>query len=1220
MMRAACAAIVHGGFEVFLRGLFPASPLPIFKDKLFSDLQQRAEEYYRGEVWPLRHAFGMLSRFVNGTADEGGKIMTPAVVTTWVSEGGFVSCSCVGRSSHVARLRSSGRARVFPAAGAVSSDGARAAAGAGAAREPTPADHIADADCAHARTLSSTIERLCRRLGVSDEHFRSVAATVFEQCDPADAAVLGGRGGDVDVPEDWDAEGPLETFQTGQSVVAVVVSGLGRCKVAAPVRCTRHTTSCSFCNNAAGFSCMHAVRCRSVRRRAVVGARDAEAVRLEDFCVDGARSRLPLPMYNCKKAVLVNLDVCTLMREGKPLVVEAPKACSKCKMVKGGATDLDVETGVVMCSAGYCEMQLQSWTCQNKECNSRVFPDGREAGIVLLSSSTAATSKIMRDMATAMTTSGSTFGACHKRWHADYAETRDSGRYPSMAKIPTRSRQTITTLFWWTLHLMTKDPPLWAFKCGTCQDKDGRFRVLTADGIWMGYLKRLASGRYINPCEDCKSVKAAVEAASLHPSEWVRRYVRSVLKQPTKAVVIKAGYLRSAQRAMAFLCPDALPNVSEPGLLPDRVLALVRLRKLLDAIWNLEQATMNLCDAIITHVKKLIAPNNNLPASVVVVHRGTLQDLAAWKARVSGRPVALPQDEADQNVGAPPAAAAADGGGGAVVNGDDGAAGAHAVVAVDLGDGGGGGNGGDGAAGAHAVVAVDVGDGGSGNGGGVAAANAAAGGQGADVRGGVANEGNAAAGADVRWRGRVVADGAAAGAGGGRARADGHGRRPAANARAHHYDRTTNEPGDPRCLRASIKDLGVTGYKDVTSFCVAIAIDPVVNGFKPQHGAALTGLSNVLLEAEDAIAAGRLDTLIAFCAGGEEALGAVADDDVSTAEMLSDNRMLLSFLTAVSSSTTLFKRVRVVIADLLLSVRATVENYHIPREGTDGSARRYHVKWGDHRLSPAELRARFVAAYPDTPEEPQVTGAFFPGLLRCRPNAFSVTEEEELGTCAKHYKEVHKFYSPGTFTICCACAHPKMIGFVVLDKREGPPALLNTILSYFALLPTFLVYDFGCGALRSALGKLGFFCALVVLVSDLFHIVNHLCSDALHPRSYAGLDSANTVAHEQRNSPINLMRRSLRACGQQEYMSMLQVENIFYNVMAQAKGTSPYPLQEEYNYGQFFFSRTPCCCGCGYAPPAPDLPPPPAAPATAAPAVFRAAGEDVPVWQEGDPW
>jgi len=172
-----------------------------------------------------------------------------------------------------------------------------------------------------------------------------------------------------------------------------------------------------------------------------------------------------------------------------------------------------------------------------------------------------------------------------------------------------------------------------------------------------------------------------------------------------------------------------------------------------------------------------------------------------------------------------------------------------------------------------------------------------------------------------------------------------------------------------------------------------------------------------------------------------------------------------------------------------------------------------------------------------------------------------------------------------------------MLGFVVMDKREGPPALLNALLSHFALLPHFVVYDFACGALRSAIGKLPFLLRLVVFVADLFHIVNHLCSDALHPRSYEPMDKANTVAHEQRNAPINLLRRTLRAVGQDEYMDVLKTENVIYNVMAHAKSTCPYPLPESYNYRQYYFSRTPCLCGCDYHPDAPPRPhPPPAVP------------------------
>lgn len=223
---------------------------------------------------------------------------------------------------------------------------------------------------------------------------------------------------------------------------------------------------------------------------------------------------------------------------------------------------------------------------------------------------------------------------------------------------------------------------------------------------------------------------------------------------------------------------------------------------------------------------------------------------------------------------------------------------------------------------------------------------------------------------------------------------------------------------------------------------------------------------------------------------------------------------------------------RVAVVDVLLFVLAAVEIYHVPRPGNDNNGGRYIHKWRNPMMSPEGLRARFLTEHPSAKDSPRVTGAFFPTIKRCRPGAIVMTDETELGTSAKNYQDVRKHYSPGTLTLCCACPHRKMIGLVVLDKREGPSALLNTILSHFALLPFFRIYDFGCGALRSALGKLHFLLSSVVFVSDLFHIVNHLCSDALHPQTYTGLDGASSVAHEQRNSPINLMRRSLLACGQ----------------------------------------------------------------------------------------
>jgi len=151
----------------------------------------------------------------------------------------------------------------------------------------------------------------------------------------------------------------------------------------------------------------------------------------------------------------------------------------------------------------------------------------------------------------------------------------------------------------------------------------------------------------------------------------------------------------------------------------------------------------------------------------------------------------------------------------------------------------------------------------------------------------------------------------------------------------------------------------------------------------------------------------------------------------------------------------------------------------------------------------------------------------------------------------------------------------------VLKKRERPYALLNAIFTRFALLPHFIVYEFWCGALRSAVGMLPVFVALVVIVSDLFHIVNHVCSDIFNPRSYSPLDGKNTVAHEQRNSPIAAMIKTLRACGQAEYMRIMKLHTILHNVHAQARGACTYSFPDDYKIFQFYFSRQACPCGCG---------------------------------------
>lgn len=1220
MMRAVCACILGRGFEPFVRRLFSETPPAEMQERLLHDMRERASEFYRGEVWPLKHVFGVLSRFVVGTtggAGLKGKSGTPSVVSTWMNHEGAICCSCVGRSAHVGRVR-------------VSSS--------------------ADSPCAHARTFEAAVSRLCWRMRVTVPMFRKQVPSVFDGDDATGGA--DNAATTAYATEDWDAEGPVEVFRAGQSVVAVVMSGVGSHQVVAPVLCSRKSTSCSFCDTAAGFSCVHALRCRSISR-GTGGAADALVKKCGSDDVDAARSKLPISVFNCPRSVKVDIEVCGLMQQGKALVLAAPEKCPTC-LSADNKGQIKVDTGEVLCTMGFCRMELHSFYCSGKECCRRIYPDGRDNCVVILSSSSASTAVLLRDMAREVTTGGSTFGACFRRWHNKYLDLRDSGTYPAMMSISPKSRQTVSSMFFLGLRLMCRDPPLWAFRCSDCQDEEGRFRVVTADGIWMGFLTRLASGQYQHPSQPCASVKARVEAASFHLSEWARRYLRMALKQPSKVVVIKAGQLRSAMRALAFLCPAALPNVTE-SLSESKKECLQHLVAMLGSVWSLQHACVSLCDGIVVFIKKLLGPRSTLSADAIVQHRQTLQQLGEWKAGVlrpnfSGDVVG---DDVGAAAPAPLLVGHGDGDhppahGGAVGDGHIAGAAAPAPAPAPENPGVGGRAGAEvggvvaggghaegagvpapAAAGAGAVAGAAIGGAAVGGGpvagaGAPAPAAAAVGGDfgapaagqvlrgpiGAAVAGGEGVDPAARREQNIghrQNRAGVDAPAFALPLGARRARA------PAASARQRHLDRSTSEPGESRCLLPAVADLGVTLHKDVASFCLALAVDPVVNTYKMRHCQALSSLSG-LLKAESAMQ--QLNELFKNCSDSVDAHPGLPDAEVQMSLLLVEHRMLFSFLAAISSSVTVFESLRRKVADVLSSLRVVVEDYYSTALDPDGSAAAFCERWGDPRVSPEQLRRRFKLDFPDASDDPLLTGAFFPGLFMCRPGAFAATDPPELGTCAKNYEEVHKHFSPGTFTICCACAHPKVIGFVVLDKREGPPSLLNAIISYFALLPQFVVYDFGCGALRSALGKLPFFIASVVLVSDLFHIVNHLCSDALHPRSYSGLDGSNTVAHEQRNAPINLMRRSLRACGQDEYIAIMQVENVMYNIMAHARSSSPCRLPEDYNYRKYYFSRNPCMCGCGYSPPPPLVPPPTEVPDFSTEVDPLGVGE----WVEGDDW
>jgi len=756
---------------------------------------------------------------------------------------------------------------------------------------------------------------------------------------------------------------------------------------------------------------------------------------------------------------------------------------------------------------------------------------------------------------------GTTFASSFEAWRRAYLDRRDAGKAKD-CRI--RAKKTVTEVVNAALRLMTDQPPLWSFSCSSFQDSGGRFRVVMADGIWLGFLRRLANKLYKSPCQPCKSVADYVRAGSLCGSESVRRFIRLALKQPAKAVVIKADQLPSAEKALFSLFPAALPanRVAEVNMFEKS--KMKALHALLKGVWVLEKAAGDPARSVVQRILYVLTNEvaNFRPALRAASDVEMATHVRNWLVGVVG----------------PAAAPGAAGGGGGVGNDSAHSGGSSEDGSPDELD----------APPPPPPPPQPAPRGGRGSGGGR--------GLGGDGWGGRGRGGRGRGGHGRSGRGSAPLVAMRAG-------------REAAAAWRHHEEVTVAEPSDSRCFQLLIKELGPDQYKPVVSLCVALATDAVVNDFKPSNLAGIKGVADDLAAAD---AAKRVDAVLsAACSpaarppplpNGDAAPDPNVVFAAAKARVTHEQRPVMAFILAMRVNGPEFEQPRAPAAAAMRTVCDTVNDYHLHREGDDGSALAFGKEWLDPSLTPEQLLEHFRERFPLASEDPIVTGCFFPGLLQCRPCPFAHGEQPELGMCAKHYQAVRKFFSAWTFTVCCACAHPKLIGFVVLDNREGPHALLNAIITRFALLPYCVVYDFSCGALHSAVGKLPGFVALVVIISDLFHIVNHVYSDIFIPRPYSPLDGKNTVAHEQRNAPIAAMIKTLRACGQDECMRIMKLHTIVHNVHAHARSTRTYPLPDDYNIRQFYFSKQTCLCGCEQQEEEPQLPSPPSsAPSTPTP-------------------
>lgn len=373
-------------------------------------------------------------------------------------------------------------------------------------------------------------------------------------------------------------------------------------------------------------------------------------------------------------------------------------------------------------------------------------------------------------------------------------------------------------------------------------------------------------------------------------------------------------------------------------------------------------------------------------------------------------------------------------------------------------------------------------------------------------------------------------------------------------------------------LRSHIKDLDKDSRRELLSFVTAITIDSVVLPFRPCHAAVLRTLAEDLLRPDHpTVLAGAL-----ALATSVEQLSAT--DRTPTVELLRDLRFMHL---GVRSCVPLFPKVvdlNGALAGVLVRISESIDKFVLEWRNGPEQTLKYRERWEGVGQSQVQLCDAFKKAHPSASGNHEVTGTCAPSLPQCRPESFLWEEVLSTGMCSKHYAKTHKF-SPGAMTFCCGCKHPLILAFTVLDRKEAPQVLLNMLLTRFARLPRFLIYDFSCGAFRVALGKIGWLLMDCTIVSYRFHILNHLCSDALDLRSYTKLDGVDSGAPEQRNAPIRRIQTTLQGMGVAPYTNLLAYQTGLLNHEAQTKwDLGVERLPDDVDLAGAYFSKYPCLC------------------------------------------
>jgi len=344
-------------------------------------------------------------------------------------------------------------------------------------------------------------------------------------------------------------------------------------------------------------------------------------------------------------------------------------------------------------------------------------------------------------------------------------------------------------------------------------------------------------------------------------------------------------------------------------------------------------------------------------------------------------------------------------------------------------------------------------------------------------------------------------------------------------------------------LKPLLQELDDNDVDDICRMLLAFTLDPVVAGIEVRH---FEGLLDVACDLRSARPHGAVEAVVA------EAINHSLYGPVTRgACCLRELRHVLVALQAAALVFHASPPFAVAIADVLSEAVASAGAFYGELAADVAGKHQYMTRYLPADPQNEELLAAFRVRYPLPATSPLVTGVYTPDRDQCRAEAFAAGDTTSCGTCKKGYNSSEK-YSVGALTLCCACAHPKILGFVVLDRKESPQVLIHAVLTRSPRLPRYLVCDLACGVVRCAVAKLPWMLRDLSVVSDRFHVCNHTCSHFYNANSYGELDYKNTLTHEQHTAAIRKMESIVRDAGRSGYLALLSYQTRFLNSFAES--------------------------------------------------------------------